>query len=135
MKKEFCFKPWHFVAAIALFCAATWTIAQRQLNGEDCPPLPELHDREPEWSEGVTMLLFYRRDSDKCRRMRRNVARMNRRGVQLYAVDAEENDDCFYRYNVSGVPCLLIFDGYIETKRVMGVVSTANLEKITNRIL
>jgi hypothetical protein len=134
---SFRFKVWHFLSAIVVFCAVTGIIAGRQLK-DVCPPeeansiLTELYADEPEW-EGVTMLFFYSKDSDVCRKMRCNIEQLRLHDVSLYAVDVEENCDYFYKYNVSGVPCLLILDGYIETERVMGVVSTANLKKITDR--
>lgn len=135
----FRFKARHFLAAIAVFCAVTGIVAGWQLKDVRPPDaansiMTELLADEPEWDEGVTMLFFYHRDSDVCRMMRCNVERLSRHNVRLYAVDVVENSECFYKYNVSGVPCLLIFDGFIETGRVMGVVSTANLERITDRV-
>jgi thiol:disulfide interchange protein len=68
--------------------------------------------------------------------MRYNIEQLdakNLQGVNFYAMDIEENIEYFYKYNVSGIPNLLIFNGNTEAKRVMGIVSTGNLEKIVER--
>lgn len=50
--------------------------------------------------------------------------------MNMYVLDVEKNLGYFYRYNVSRVPNILIFNGDKEIKWVMGVVSTENLGKI-----
>jgi len=54
--------------------------------------------------------------------------------IAFYAINVEEYPEYFYRYNVSGIPNLLILNDDVEEKRVMGVVPARNLEKIMNRV-
>ncbi|MDR0422270.1 MAG: thioredoxin family protein [Proteiniphilum sp.] len=141
-KRPFSFRPWHFLTAILLFVTLTGIIAEKNTGNipppdENASTLTELHAEDDPARDGITMLFFYRRDSDACAAMRRNIERMDAatlRGIRLYAAEVEENSEYFYRYNISGVPCLLILDGYIEAKRVMGLVSTDNLRRIADRM-
>ena len=87
--------------------------------------------------EGMTFLFFYRKDSELCQKMRYNIEQLdaeNLYGINFYAMDIEENPEYYYKYNISGIPNLLIFNGDVEAKRVMGVVSINNLGKIVNKI-
>lgn len=137
----FYIRPWHFLLGIVVFCALTGTIFGK--DARDIPLmergnilLTELQDIDP-GSSGITCVFFYREDSELCRRMRYNIERLDvetLHGIAFYAINVEENPECFYRYNVSGIPNLLIFNGDVEEKRVMGVVPTRNLEKIINRV-
>ena len=140
-KHSFYFKPWHFVLAIGIFGVLTGIVAERKVNDIPIPEngnsiLTELHEIDLD-IEGITFLFFYRKDSELCQKMRYNIEQLdaeNLHGINFYAMNIEENTEYFYKYNISGIPNLLIFDGDVEIKRVMGIVSTDNLEKIENRI-
>ncbi len=136
----FYLKPWHFLSAILLF-----TLVMGVLTGKNVRNIPllvegdslltELNEIDFD-KEGTTFLYFYRKDSQLCQKMRYNIEQLdakNLQGVNFYAMDIEENMDYFYKYNISGIPNLLIFNGNTEAKRVMGIVSTGNLEKIVER--
>lgn len=87
--------------------------------------------------EGVSLIFFYRKDSELCGKMRYNIEQLAEKtpdNIHLYAMDIEKYPEYFYKYNVSGVPNILIFNGDKEIKRVMGIVSTDNLEKIVKQI-
>ncbi len=139
-QQTFYLKPWHFLSAILLF-----TLVMGVLTGKNVRNIPllvegdslltELNEIDFD-KEGTTFLYFYRKDSQLCQKMRYNIEQLdakNLQGVHFYAMDIEENMDYFYKYNISGIPNLLIFNGDTEAKRVMGIVSTGNLEKIVDR--
>ena len=139
-QQTFYLKPWHFLSAILLF-----TLLMGILTGKDVRNIPLLMEEDSLLTElneidfdkeGTTFLYFYRKDSQLCQKMRYNIEQLdakNLQGVHFYAMDIEENMDYFYKYNISGIPNLLIFNGDTEAKRVMGIVSTGNLEKIVER--
>ena len=139
-QQTFYLKSWHFLSAILLF-----TLLMGILTGKDVRNIPLLMEEDSLLTElneidfdkeGTTFLYFYRKDSELCQKMRYNIEQLdakNLQGVHLYAMDIEENIEYFYKYNISGIPNLLIFNGNTEAKRVMGIVSTGNLEKIVER--
>ncbi|WP_294082837.1 thioredoxin family protein [Proteiniphilum sp. UBA5384] len=139
-QQTFYLKSWHFLSAILLF-----TLLMGILTGKDVRNIPLLMEEDSLLTElneidfdkeGTTFLYFYRKDSELCQKMRYNIEQLdakNLQGVHFYAMDIEENMDYFYKYNISGIPNLLIFNGDTEAKRVMGIVSTGNLEKIVER--
>lgn len=139
-QQTFYLKSWHFLSAILLF-----TLLMGILTGKDVRNIPLLMEEDSLLTElneidfdkeGTTFLYFYRKDSELCQKMRYNIEQLdakNLQGVHFYAMDIEENIEYFYKYNISGIPNLLIFNGDTEAKRVMGIVSTGNLEKIVER--
>ena len=139
-QQTFYLKSWHFLSAILLF-----TLLMGILTGKDVRNIPLLMEEDSLLTElneidfdkeGTTFLYFYRKDSELCQKMRYNIEQLdakNLQGVNFYAMDIEENIEYFYKYNISGIPNLLIFNGNTEAKRVMGIVSTGNLEKIVER--
>ncbi|WP_298650521.1 thioredoxin family protein [uncultured Proteiniphilum sp.] len=140
-KHFFYFRPRHFVLAIAIFCVLTIIIAGKKVNNIPLAEkgnyiLTEVNEINLD-KEGITFLFFYRKDSELCQKMRYNIEQLdaeNLHGIHFYAMDIEENTEYYYKYNISGIPNLLIFNGEVEKKRVMGIVSTNNLEKIVNRV-
>lgn len=138
---SFYFRPWHFILAIVIFFVLTGVIAEKKVNHiplleEGNSILTELHEVNLD-KESINFLFFYRKDSELCRKMRYNIEQLDAEslhGINFYAMDIEENSEYYYKYNISGIPNLLILNGDVETKRVMGIVSTDNLEKIVNRV-
>ncbi|SFS84170.1 Thioredoxin [Porphyromonadaceae bacterium NLAE-zl-C104] len=138
---SFYFRPWHFLLAIVIFVVLTGIVAQKKvkdipLSEKDNSILTELHEINLD-KKGITFLFFYRKDSELCQKMRYNIEQLdaeNLYGINFYAMDIEENPEYYYKYNISGIPNLLIFNGDVEAKRVMGVVSVNNLGKIVNKI-
>ncbi|MEA4917561.1 thioredoxin family protein [Proteiniphilum sp.] len=137
----FYFKPWHFLSGIIVFYILTRVVAGINVHyipeSDELPSILMEVDKINLNKEGKTFLFFYRKDSGLCRKMRYNIEQLNvehLQGIHFYAIDIEENSEYYYKYNISGIPNLLIFNGDIEANRVMGVVSTNNLEKIVNKI-
>ena len=138
---SFYFKPWHFLLAIVIFFVLTGVIAEKKVNliplSENTNSILTEVDEISLDKEGITFLFFYRKDSELCQKMRYNIEQLdaeNLQGIHFYAMDIEGHAEYYYEYNVSGIPNLLIFNGDVETKRVMGVVSAGNLEKIVNKM-
>lgn len=138
--QPFYLRPRYFLTAIFLFTLLLGVLSGK--NARNIPLLQEGKDVLTESNEidfhkeDITLLYFYRKDSKLCQKMRYNIEQLSKEsleGVNFYAMDIEENMEYFYKYNISGTPNLLIFNGDTEAKRVMGVISTANLEKIVKR--
>lgn len=140
-KQPFYLRPWHFLLAIALFGAFTAMIAQRSVSELSTHPsnnrvLTELSELNLE-DKGLTFLFFYQKESELCQRMKHNIEQLdlqNIQNIQFYAMDIEENPEYYCRYNLSGIPNILILDEGVEKGRVMGIVSTDNLGKIVHRV-
>lgn len=138
---SFHLKPWHFLLVIFIFTILTGIITVKKINSA---PLSEQKnsiltevDEISFDKNGVTFLFFYRNDSELCQKMRYNIEQLDvekLNGIHFYAMNIEEHTEYYYKYNISGIPNLLIFDGDNQIKRVMGIVSTDNLEKIVERI-
>ncbi|MDR2815515.1 MAG: thioredoxin family protein [Proteiniphilum sp.] len=134
-------KPWHFLLAIIIFTISTGIVTKKKVNS--IPLSEQINSKLTDVDEidldkdGLTFLFFYRDSSELCQKMRYNIENMNVENIHnihLYAMNIEEHDEYYYKYNISGIPNLLIFSGDTEMKRIMGIVSTGNLEKIVKRI-
>jgi Thioredoxin domain-containing protein len=140
-KNSFYFRPRHFLSAIVVFYILTRVIAGIHVTHEPisetkASTLTELTEVNLQ-KEGIRLIFFYRNDSGLCGKMRYNIEQLAGKipdDVGIYAMDIEEHPEYYYKYNVSGVPNIVIFKGDKEIKRVMGVVSTANLERIVKKI-
>lgn len=139
--KNFRFRPWHFIGAILLFYALTGVISEikmRQMPVSETkkPFLTEVDEIIFDEEDGIRFIFFYRKDSEVCRKMRYNIEQLAEKvpdHIHMYAVDIERYPH-IDKYNVSGIPNILIFKGDKEIKRIMGVVSPKNLEKIMKQI-
>lgn len=140
--KNFRFRSWHFVVAILLFYALTGIISEikmRQIPVSETkrPFLTEVDEIVFDEEDGISFIFFYRKDSELCGKMHYNIEQIAEKvpdHIHMYAIDVEKHPGYFYKYNVSGIPNILIFKGDKEIKRVMGVVSPKNLEKIMKQI-
>lgn len=137
----FYLKPWYFLFVIFIFTILTGIITVKKINsiplsGQNNSILTEVDEIGLD-KESITFLFLYRNDSELCQKMRYNIEQLDvekLNGIHFYAMNIEEHTEYYYKYNISGIPNLLIFDGDNQTKRVMGIVSTDNLEKIVKRI-
>ena len=59
--------------------------------------------------------------------------RLNTDNIKIYKVNVDRYPELIDKYNISGVPSVLIFRKGIEDKRIMGVVPYSNLEMIYKR--
>lgn len=143
-KTYFKLTPWSFIVAIVLFYILSSFLAKNRvesfLSSEFDQTIFEEMDEPRTDREGITLLFFYRDNSEICDVMRSNIGKLSLKSdilkeVNLYAVNVEEHAEDFYKYGISGIPNLLILDRDIELKRVMGVVSTNYLEKILQKII
>ncbi|MFA7583449.1 MAG: thioredoxin family protein [Proteiniphilum sp.] len=139
-KRIFKFYPRHFIVAIGVLFVLTIMKAENEsnhisLSDTDDFVLRELNEFTPDKAE-ITFLFFYHKDSELCRKMRYNIEQLNReniQGINFYAVDSDQFADYYYKYNVSGIPNIIVLKKEREIKRIMGIVSTDNLKKIIDR--
>lgn len=134
-------QPWHFVVAIVFFYFTTLFISEVKLK-----EMPEATVKKSfpsftgEFSENeYSFIFFYNDDSDLCNKMRYNVeqfaAKNGKEEIAFFEVNVNELPEYYYRYNISGVPNLLIFKNDKELTRIMGIVPESNLEKIHQKII
>ncbi|MEE0888222.1 MAG: thioredoxin [Candidatus Saccharimonadaceae bacterium] len=50
--------------------------------------------------------------------------------VKVVGVNIDDNEDLAREYNVSGIPCMVLFSDGKETKRVVGVQSVKKIERM-----
>jgi thioredoxin-like negative regulator of GroEL len=78
---------------------------------------------------GLLVLDFYTQACMICRRVEPMVAAISGGAVRAYKVDAERLLDCAIKYNVQGVPTLLLFrDGRLIDRR-SGFVTASTLRE------
>lgn len=82
-----------------------------------------------------SLVLFYVDSSDVCRKMEENLIRLkNETGyTHIHKINADLYPDLVHKYNISGVPNILLLKKGIDHGRIMGVVSFSNIKMIYNR--
>ncbi len=50
--------------------------------------------------------------------------------VKVVGVNVDDNEDLAREYEVSGIPCMILFSEGKETKRIVGLQSEKKLEKL-----
>ena len=138
--KIFQFKEIHFVFLIIVFTGILSLIGncnrKEYIAVED--KIPEIEGAffsDSLDEEGLCFVLFYINDSDICNEMKNNLEnlRLNTDNIKIYKVNVDRYTELIDKYNISGVPSVLIFREGIENKRIMGVVPYSNLEMIYKR--
>lgn len=88
-------------------------------------------------SEDISFVLFYNNSSNICQKMEYNVnqlAQKEKQGIKFYKINVDKHPREALKYNISGVPNILILKNNQEVDRIMGIASVSNLEMIYNRI-
>mgnify|MGYP002558707349 CR=1 FL=1 len=82
-----------------------------------------------------SLVLFYVDSSDVCRKMEENLIRLkNETGyTHIHKINADLYPDLVHKYNISGVPNILLLKKGVDHGRIMGVVSFSNIKMIYNR--
>lgn len=87
---------------------------------------------------GECFVLFYIEDSDFCGEMSRNLNQLakNKQGdnTNFFKLNVGRYPESVQGYNISGVPNIFIFKDGKKYRRIMGLVSTHNLEIIYNKL-
>lgn len=87
--------------------------------------------------QGTWGVLFYMQDSPYYAKMENNLNRLlndDATNLPLYKVNLEEHPELFYDQNLAGTPVFVMYKEGKEAQRVMGKVSTLNLNLIFNRL-
>ena len=53
-----------------------------------------------------------------------------RKDVVIASLNVDDNDDIAYEYNVSSIPCLIVFKNGEEVKRNIGLISKEDVESL-----
>lgn len=132
-------KSGHFVIAIGLFYILTAIVADVQLKqlplAAEGTRLNHVEETEFE-ADKLIFLFFYDSQSELSQKMRYNVEKLLEESLEpdlFYAIDVHQHPQLYYEHNVSGIPNVLVFKGYKEVKRIMGLVSYKNLRKIVEK--
>lgn len=136
----FYFKAWHFALLIILFFVLTCIISENKVQKM---PTLEKANNLAEWpdsisNEGVHFVLFYERNSDACKKVRYNLnllAEQTSTNVTFLEIDIDNYPEYCEKYNISGIPNVLIFKNCTECGRIMGIVSLENMMLICNRYI
>lgn len=54
----------------------------------------------------------------------------NDESIKIVSIDIDEEDELAEQYNVSSIPCLVLFDKGNEVKRNIGLISKDEIEKM-----
>lgn len=101
----------------------------------DIPEIGEIFFADSLDRQALCFILFYVNNSNICDKMNRNLEELQNRTNDLctYKINIAHHPGLAYKYNISGVPSVLIFRNGLEDKRIMGVVSYSNVEMIYKR--
>lgn len=140
--KIFRLRPQHFVLALIsliLFCHIQGNNMLKEKFQE--AESSQLIDIGPESitdtiSKGTCFVLFYTPGSALCLNMEQKlnkIASNRMESAGFYKVNISDSETIADRYNISGIPNILIFKDGKEQNRVMGIVPYSNLEMIYKR--
>lgn len=138
--KIFELKEIHFVFLIIAFTGILLLIGnfkrkEYKLIEDNIPEVKDTFLADSLKEEHLCFLLFYINDSDICNEMKRNLEylRRNTNNIPIYKINVDKYPELIDKYNISGVPNIVIFRDGIEDKRIMGIVPYSNLEMIYER--
>lgn len=132
-------KAWHFIAAIFLF-----SILLNIVEGYNSKQKPDDHSdhylvelENGDLSNSPILedcyMLFHVNDSEYCDRMVCNFnhfVKDKHNEANFFTVNLDKYPELYTKFNISGVPSILIFKNGEEVKRLLGVIPEHNLEKI-----
>lgn len=81
-------------------------------------------------------VFFYMPNSNLCKKMEENLNKVKRdefKHIPIYKLNVNDYPSIFYDLNLSGLPLVIIYTNGKEVRRVMGKVSTLNLNLILER--
>ncbi len=137
-------KTWHFCLVLVVLFLITVVLECTglkiaQSNSQSSGNLIELTKETfaDSISTDLSFVLFYDEGSELCEEMERridNVAKEVNKDTKFYKIKIDQYDNRFEKYDISGVPSILIFKDRKEINRIMGLVSESNLNMIHDRI-
>lgn len=138
--KIFQLKEIHFVFLIIAFTGILPIIGNFDRKGylvveDKIPEVESAFFTDSLDEQDLCFVLFYINDSDICNEMKSNLEnlRLNTDNIKIYKINVDRYPELIDKYNISGVPGILIFRKGIEDKRIMGVVPYSNLKMIYER--
>ncbi|MBD8387402.1 co-chaperone YbbN [Dysgonomonas sp. BGC7] len=138
--KTFQLREIHFIFLIIALTGGLYLIGdfkrkEYRLIEDNIPEVKSTFFADSLKKEPLCFLLFYINDSDICNEMKNNLEnlRLNTGNIKIYKVNVDRYPELIDKYNVSGVPSVLIFREGVENKRIMGIVPYSNLEMIYKR--
>lgn len=139
-KNVFSLKAWHF--CLLCVCLMTLTLAIEKYDSspehfESCFVEMNKMDQVNTTEANLCCVLFHDGESELNKKMEYNINELVNTlptDANFYKVNISENQEACSEYRISGVPSLLVFQNGQEKNRVIGIVSTSNLQKIFNNI-
>ena len=136
--KDFRLQSWHFGVAFVIVLLLTNAIAYIGF-GEEGDNQSEKLKAEDDIGSETNFVLFYTEGSKPCKIMERNMYRATKSitdtsSVKFNKIDIIKHPEMYEKYNISGVPSILIFKDGEEINRITGVVSESNLKFIYRRV-
>lgn len=136
----FQFQSWHFIIGIIAFYFLTVLVSEVKIKAMPVSDGEKsLSSFNEDFNSGdFSFIFFYDGNSELCRKMKYNVEQLaenNKENIHFFEVDLNSSPQLYAKYNISGVPNLLIVKENRELARVMGIVSSDNLNIIYSRIL
>jgi Thioredoxin. len=139
MREKTCYlhlQPWYFIVLLLAFYGITSLISESKLKNipESVTETSFLKFDGCHSETGCNFIFFYDGKSELCNKMRFSMEQFaekkkNKQGIHFFEVNIETNPEYYYKYNISGIPNLLIIKNNKELMRIMGVVPDRNLEK------
>ena len=135
-------KTWHFALLFVILFTLT-----NILEATSMKSMPEsLYDNksieldnssisEVISSSQYSVILFYSKDCDLCKKMEDNLSQvMHKHQETYYKLNIDDYSDVTDHFMISGTPTISIYKDGKEINRILGVVSVSNLEMIYERI-
>lgn len=135
-------KPIYFIVAFAILVSVCYFIGERQLSKEQILVnnthliLVAPDDLSDSIAGKTCAVFFYNPNSDICKNMEYKLNSLDinkRKHIPIYTINISKATAIADKYNISGVPCILLFKNGREYKRIMGIVSSYNLRMIYER--
>lgn len=86
----------------------------------------------------ISFILFYDERSQLSTKVEYNLNELQKAvdsNIGFYKLNVNECTKVHNDYNISGIPCVLVFKEGKEVERIMGVTSMTNLNKVYERII
>ncbi|WP_321480696.1 thioredoxin family protein [uncultured Bacteroides sp.] len=139
-KTIFRLKMWHFSFLLLFFFFLTCWLSEREI--ETIPAVerklnaPILQDSIS--NERLSFVFFYKDDSDICKKVRHNfylLSAQKANKANFIELNADEYPEYCAKWNISGVPNIVVLRDNEECCRIMGLVSLKNMLLICDRYL
>ena len=136
-------RTWHLGMAFVLLALianviGAWEVGDYSQKTENIfyTELDEVTFKESELSN-ISFILFYNDRSELSSKTEFNLGELQKiseNNVSFYKLNVNECTRVQNEYNISGTPCILVFNEGREVDRIMGVTSVDNLKKVYKRV-